>query len=1232
MADSTSGTTVTGPPACPKHGSPMVLRTARNGPRAGGKFWGCSRYPSCRAIIDVDEHGRPSAPPTVGRRPRQVWAEHGRRGHWTALYTTGGGRLRSWDAIARDPEREALSRATSHIAVYSHGLTDQPDGSVAVDVLRKILCRGDRPPVDPRIEQWILESAGLGGSLEPPRDPGDLTPRLSAAADIPDAASVTAAVLWREPFRFDDQARLVDGEPYLARGGEDRLVADIIPAVWGPVAGNWVMPQAPFAPLLGDPRDQRRADFLVCHPAVPTFVVEVDGGTHVSNVEVDRDRDQSLAAAGIEVRRFPANLLGGPPTDVGLNGVMPPLADASERDLLLVWGPPVAHRILRALVEAVAGGALRGPRWTVRLEEPLGIGPEGIRSAVEIIAAVAAVWPDIEVPDRVDIAWGGGGSTLERRGPADYSVIDADTPLEADVHLVIDVFHGPFHELPVIEDRPAIVVRSAYLPVDLREGRLEGSQRRTVPDPDGIAPEALDRLLQALFAKREFYPAGADRPRGQELAIRRVLGGRDSVVLLPTGAGKSLIYQFAGLLMPGRCLIIDPIVALIDDQLDGLQRQGIDRALGITRADTIAGATEAKLKEVAAGDAFFCFVAPERLQHRAFRDAVRALTVAAPVNLCVIDEAHCVSEWGHQFRTSYLDIGRVLRWTAADTRGSAPPLLALTGTASRAVLRDMLIELDIDRSDPAAIITPADFDRPELTFDIVPAREDEVFTRLVGALRSLPARFRATEAQFFQSAGPDSRCGVVFTQIVSPSRTHPDGGLLNIQARLERELGVRVGIYAGSRPKYWAGSDWEAARRADARAFKDNELTMLVATNAYGMGIDKPNIRYIVHIGVPGSIEAYYQEAGRAGRDRHASRCLLVHDSGDRGFHEFMQGNNFRGVDADVVGVARLLDAIGDLTERRTVFVPKSSADAAADDEERAIHRLKLLGVVRDYLIDFGGSRFELLLEAVDLELVDGRLVEYVRRTQPGRVLAFQRELDQDPPTDLRTRIIEDARRLIAFIYETVVHARRRALDEMVMLADEARTDAEIRDRILRYLELGRVANELEAVVDLAPFTFEVWQSLYLTMDTIDDGREWRGATARFLESAPDHPGLLAGRAMAEAVLPGGDINVFGRTLRAALVNADGPYSVPRDDLAGFVDWLLGWLHDRRPRWAALGYLIAERALGDDHLDHLYPAEQRVLVDDRAASEDELAIVVTRRIERDLRSLRSMVRIAQEMI
>ena len=356
------------------------------------------------------------------------------------------------------------------------------------------------------------------------------------------------------------------------------------------------------------------------------------------------------------------------------------------------------------------------------------------------------------------------------------------------------------------------------------------------------------------------------------------------------------------------------------------------------------------------------------------------------------------------------------------------------------------------------------------------------------------------------------------------------------------------------RPKDWSGSNWNSAKREFASAFKRNELPVLVATKAYGMGIDKPNVRYIVHAGVPGSIEAYYQEAGRAGRDCQRAHCVIVHDPLDRAFWDWAHTNSYAGVDRDLQGVRDALKVIGDIGESRPVYIPRSIDENEAQAQERAIHRLKLLGVVRDYLVDWGSARFEVMVADTDEGRVDQSFLQYVRRTQPARVKAFERDLSPESHANLKERVVADARRLVTFIYETVVNARTRALDEMVKLTEEASDDRAIRQRILDYLALGQVAQDLEQLVDVPTFSFGDRLPFLYEIDTVDDAREWRGATARLLESSPDHPGLLVGRALAEAVVPDGNPGSFIQNLTVGLTNATGPYLVTRDSAVEFLE------------------------------------------------------------------------------
>jgi ATP-dependent DNA helicase RecQ len=342
----------------------------------------------------------------------------------------------------------------------------------------------------------------------------------------------------------------------------------------------------------------------------------------------------------------------------------------------------------------------------------------------------------------------------------------------------------------------------------------------------------LERVLHERFGLQAFRP-------GQREATEAVLEGRDLVAVMPTGAGKSLCFQLPALLLEGMTVVVSPLIALMKDQVDGLRARGIAAAaLHSGLAPQERAAVEREL------EGGLLYVAPERLGSVAFRDALRR---ARPARL-VVDEAHCISQWGHDFRPDY-------RRLAAFRKELDVPAAAFTATATPDVRADIAAQLGL--REPVELITG--FERPNLTLAVETCRgRDEkaaALARLVAAVGTPGIVYAAT------------RKGV------------------ELWADFLGGQGLRTGRYHAGLP--------DEDRSSVQEDFLAGRLDVIVATNAYGMGVDKPNIRFVAHVELPGSVEAYYQEAGRAGRDGLPSRCTLLFSPADVRTQEFfMAGAN----------------------------------------------------------------------------------------------------------------------------------------------------------------------------------------------------------------------------------------------------------------------------------------------------------------------------------------------------
>lgn len=660
---------------------------------------------------------------------------------------------------------------------------------------------------------------------------------------------------------------------------------------------------------------------------------------------------------------------------------------------------------------------------------------------------------------------------------------------------------------------------------------------------------ALRAILKNLYGFDEFRP-------GQERIIINALQRRDTIGVLPTGSGKSLCYQLTVMLQPCISFCICPIKSLMVDQDMNLKVRGISRTAFISSDLTSEERSKVQL-DFASGKYWFVFVSPERFQIKNFRDYIYDMSEKRNMHFgyAVIDEVHCLSEWGHDFRVSYLNLTRTIRKYCEKA-----VLFGLTATASYNVLKNILVEFRME--DKRDVISIPSFTREELNFRVFKVNPEEKHDLSLGAkkgkkspkynyLGAVLNKYQKVFPDLLESKGKASRCGIIFTPHVNGKL-----GCYPLAAALREDFGTRVEFYSGEEPSHEKNGGkaplhsflakelpFDKYKLKVLEDFKSNDYTLLTATKAFGMGIDKPNIRYTIHYGIPSSLEALYQEAGRAGRDRQKAQCIIIYspekqdvqseidnllgmDSTIDQIHQFI--NNIGWSGEDVVTQLKLMDnglvsfdvekaSISDLIEEyaepgkhKVLIKYGNNTGRYLQGLQRDIYHLSLIGVVFDWTVDFGRQIVSVDFCDYSNESIIKRTESYIRNydatynilSDPVYIVENEKE-EQDS-------IITALTVFWKWYYNNITYSRKQALfnvyDACNAYTDE--TADEFKEKMEAYFRLDDITDKFGVIAD-EPEEVTKWFDI-INVDTIKRKKasDIIMALNRFLESYQHNVGL----------------------------------------------------------------------------------------------------------------------------
>jgi ATP-dependent DNA helicase, RecQ family len=1150
-------------PLCPRCNAPMVMRTAYKGTARQRDFWGCSNFPSCRGTRDLEsqENAAPTSPAKAAGTsnqnvaPAQNIVDITIPVKFEAEPFEGFELMDSFETIACDSSvlESILNENIDATVVQScskfrvdftealcASLSDE-QRQIAALALR-MLCRGSITKNTRAVERAISDL--FSGEVK------------YTDSDFWDSRLLTTIT---PRFPFDSER-----ERYFAQ----KILNTVLGPHW-PLFTNVQQYLQTVGKL--DSTDSsfagQRTDFIVSTSS-KDIAIELDGEEHFHHIEKDQQRDIFLQRNGYKVLRIHNDEIDDNPNSV-INEL------STEMEKITRSGNPssitqkriLAAKLIHQIQISITAGLIHSTLPT--------------KCKVGVAAEIDGISPT-ELNKILQIAIDDLGALFENY---------------CDLYGVNQFFEVNYSSKKcdgmICVGFPVFAAPSTIVITDISTSR---SIENSIPTYSDLQISEIEKETLIYFLDYVFhYDAFRE---GQRASIERLLNGQDTIVLLPTGSGKSLIYQLASFMCPGKIIVVSPLVSLMQDQLDNLFYKGINCAISISKDNTRA------TSELNNPGTVLIYISPERLQIRGFRDCISSMQSSSRVFSVAVDEAHCVSEWGHDFRTAYLNIGRTSRMIF-NRSGLTPAIIALTGTASTAVLKDVKRELEITQYD--AIITPETFDRKELKFKVVQSTSGRKKEELVELFnRAIPDFYGKSASSFYQLRDGATNCGIVFCPHVNG-----DYGVTKIQSYLYGTSAL-TDIYSGSRPR-GAGGNWEEIKRQVATEFKSNKVNALVATKAFGMGIDKPNVRFTVHYGIPSSIESFYQEAGRAGRDGSEALCALILSNDNKQVDDYILNpttpleavqevvdqqkidqkddisrmlwfhvNSFRGIDFEIEQVDHVLSKlfVGDRLSTDTVKIScgSDSADNSMQNIQKALQRLLVLGVITDYTVDYSAHEINVKPGSIEPVDIQAKYAIYVKGYNEGRITKELHKLSAVPENPKREYVLNGARILTEFVYDTIEKGRRRGLREMANATEAAlksRTpDTTLRQRIVRYFE-STYSEELDSIVESANLGFdripeiidgaaiEFGGEVVGGIRSANEASGLRGGVSRYLESTPDHPGLLALRALAELHCKDYSVSAINDDFKAACNFAINRYSCDKKSLLKFVTYFMRKIVER---------------------------------------------------------------------